>query len=100
MKKSYYDLLTKTVSYITMIFIEMIHLYTKEADPMAQRLTTEEVALIRRLYAQCGVYADVARIVGRSPSTVAKCVKEKDGEAPLADFLTEGKGRTADKEQA
>jgi len=43
---------------------------------MAQRLTTEEEALIRRLYAQCGVYADVARIVGRSPSTVAKCVKE------------------------
>lgn len=51
---------------------------------MAQRLTTEEEALIRRLYAQCGVYADVARIVGRSPSTVAKCVKGAGGEAPPA----------------
>lgn len=51
---------------------------------MAQRLTTEEKALIRRLYAQCGVYADVARIVGRSPSTVAKCVKGAGKSPPSA----------------
>lgn len=42
---------------------------------MAQRISPEKQALIRQLYAQCGTYAVVARLIGCSSSTVARIVQ-------------------------
>lgn len=42
---------------------------------MAKRVTSEEIVEMNRLYQQIGNYADVAKIVGRSASTVARYVK-------------------------
>lgn len=41
------------------------------------RLSDEKIAEIRRLYAEIGIYSQVAKTVGCSPSTVKKyCVDE------------------------
>lgn len=41
----------------------------------APRVTPAEIVEMKRLYRELGTYAAVARIVKRSPSTVAKYVK-------------------------
>lgn len=42
---------------------------------MATRLTQEEIDHILELYAQCGNYAAVAQLVGRSSTTIANIIK-------------------------
>lgn len=39
------------------------------------RVTPEEVKKIYQLYKKHGSYAEVARLIGRSPSTVARYIK-------------------------
>ena len=41
---------------------------------MANTLSPEKIAKIRKLYAECGVKAKVAKMIGCSPATVAKYV--------------------------
>ena len=50
---------------------------------MARNVTPEEVVEMHRLYRQHGTYAAVARITGRSGSTVAKYIKMKDVPQPI-----------------
>ena len=42
---------------------------------MAKRVTPNEIIEINRLYKEYGNYAEVARIIKRSPTTVARYVK-------------------------
>lgn len=42
---------------------------------MSTRVTPEEIVLINQLYPKYGTYVAVARVVGRSASSVAKYVK-------------------------
>lgn len=42
---------------------------------MATRVTPDEIIQINQLYSKYGTYAAVARVVGRSASSVAKYVK-------------------------
>ena len=42
---------------------------------MASRVKPDEIIRMTQLYEKCGNYADVAREVGRSASTVAKYIK-------------------------
>ena len=44
---------------------------------MAKRLTEEDKALIRKVYAECGTYAETARRTGFSASSVSKYAKEE-----------------------
>ena len=44
---------------------------------MAKRVTPEEIVEMHRLYAKYGNYAEVGRQMGRSGSTVSKCVQMK-----------------------
>ena len=43
----------------------------------APRITPEEIIEMQRLYRQLGTYADVAKEIGRSPSSVSKYVQMK-----------------------
>ena len=42
---------------------------------MAKRVTPEEIIEMHRLYKEYGNFAEVARIIKRSPTTVARYVK-------------------------
>lgn len=42
---------------------------------MARRVSNEEIIEMHRLFEKYGHYADVARGIGRSPSTVAHYIK-------------------------
>lgn len=42
---------------------------------MARRVSNEEIIEMHRLFKKYGRYADVAREIGRSPSTVAYYIK-------------------------
>lgn len=42
---------------------------------MARRVSNEEIIEMHRLFEKYGHYADVAREIGRSPSTVAYYIK-------------------------
>lgn len=41
---------------------------------MGQKLSDEKIALIQKVYAECGTYSQTAKKVGCSPSTVKKYV--------------------------
>lgn len=43
----------------------------------APRVTPQEIVQMHRLYAQLGNYAAVGKAMGRSASTVSKCVQMK-----------------------
>lgn len=47
---------------------------------MARVLSEAEIRRIRELYAKCGNCSMVARLVGRSAVTVAKCIKRIEEE--------------------
>ena len=42
---------------------------------MARRVSNEEIIEMHRLFEKYGHYADVAREIGRSPSTIAHYIK-------------------------
>lgn len=44
----------------------------------APRITPEEIVEMQRLYRAMGTYAAVAKEIGRSASSVSKCVQMKD----------------------
>ena len=44
----------------------------------AKHITPEEIVEMQRLYRTHGTYAAVAKIIGRSPSSVSKYVQMKD----------------------
>lgn len=50
---------------------------------MAKRITPEEILTFHKLYAQYHTYAEVARITGRSASTVSRYINSKNNPAVL-----------------
>lgn len=56
---------------------------------MPRRVTAEEIRAFYKLYAQCQNFAEVARLTGRSASTVARYIKLQNAPKSVRQIVRE-----------